>query len=187
MSPYPAQTDLETIIATAIALIEREGVENLSLKEIAAELGIKTPSLYGHIASKNALLKAVIERTYRKMFAAYEITLQKAGEDPGERLRALFHAHRSFALANPNTYILAYTATDPELRADPVELEQQAIVLQQIMAQISGQEDSLSALRGALALVHGFAMLEINEQLQRGGDLTKAFDAAVNAYLRGWL
>ena len=54
------------------------------------------------------------------------------------------------------------------------------------MAKITGQKQSLPALRGALALVHGFVMLELKDQLQRGGDLTMAFDASVNAYLHGW-
>jgi len=58
--------------------------------------------------------------------------------------------------------------------------------VQEIMAKITDQEQSLPTLRGALALVHGFVMLELKDQLQRGGDLTWAFDASVNAYLRGW-
>jgi len=113
-------------------------------------------------------------------------TLAESDKAPHEKLHTLFHAHRAFAHANPNTYILAYTTTDPELRTDPDELEQQAVVIQKVMAQITGEAQSLPALRGALALVHGFVMLELNEQLQRGGDLTAAFDVAVNAYLRGW-
>ena len=186
MSPYPAQTNRETIIETARKLIERDGVDGLSLAQLADELGIKAPSLYRHVTSKAALLQAVIERTYQQLFRAYQQALTSASEEPKERLVALFHAHRSFAQANPNTYILAFTATDPELRTDPGYLEGQAVGIQRIMAQISGEEQSLSALRGALALVHGYVMLEIKGQLQRGSDLSAAFDAAVNAYLKGW-
>jgi AcrR family transcriptional regulator len=186
MAPYPPQTDREKIIDTAGAIIESEGVENLSLANLASVFGIKAPSLYRYVRSKNDLLKAVIERTFRKLFEAYQVTLQNAGATPEEQLLALFRAHRDFAHANPNAYILAYTTTTPELRGDPAELEAQAIVVQKIMAQISGNEQSLSALRGALALVHGFVMLELKDQLQRGGDLNEAFDASINAYLRGW-
>jgi hypothetical protein len=42
------------------------------------------------------------------------------------------------------------------------------------------------ALRGALALVHGYVMLELKNQFQHGGDLRLAFEASVRAYLRGW-
>jgi len=186
MSPYPAQTDKEAIIQTGCMLIERRGVDGLTLSEVAKELGIKPPSLYRYFASKAVLTKAIIEHTYDKMFEAYETALINASDNSQERLLSLFHAHRDFAHANPNTYILAYTATAPELRADPVRLEQQVIPIQQIMAHVTGENQSLSALRGALALVHGFVMLELKDQLQRGGDLTAAFDASINAYLRGW-
>ena len=186
MSPYPAQTDREAIVETARRLIERDGIDALSLALLASELGIKPPSLYRHVRNKTALLQAVIEQTYRRLFQAYQEALSSMSEDPEERLLALFHAHRAFAHANPNTYFLAYTATDPALRTDPGYLEGQAVPIQQIMARISGEDQSLAALRGALALVHGFVMLELKNQLQRGGDLSAAFDDAVKAYLRGW-
>ena len=54
------------------------------------------------------------------------------------------------------------------------------------MAQITGEAQSLAALRGALALVHGFVMLELKGQLEREGDVGAAFAAAVQAYLQGW-
>lgn len=186
MSPYPAQTDREKIVEAARMLIERNGIDALSLSLLAAELGIRSPSLYRYMQNKTDLLQAVIEQTYRRLFQAYQDALRLSPEGPEERLLALFHAHRSFAHANPNTYFLAYTATDPELRTDPGYLEGQAVTIQQIMAQISGNESSLAALRGALALVHGFVMLELKNQLQRGGDLSAAFDVSVKAYLRGW-
>jgi len=167
-------------------LIERDGMDALSLARLASELGIKPPSLYRHVRNKAALLQAVIEQTYRRLFEAYQSALGSTEQDPQAMLLGLFHAHRSFALANPHTYFLAFTATDPELRTDPGYLEGQAVPIQQIMAHISGEDQSLAALRGALALVHGFVMLELKNQLQRGGSLSDDFDAAVKAYLRGW-
>ena len=67
MSPYPAQTDRESIVETARMLIERDGMDALSLALLASELGIKPPSLYRHVSSKAALLQAVIEQTYRRL------------------------------------------------------------------------------------------------------------------------
>ncbi|MBV9787874.1 MAG: TetR/AcrR family transcriptional regulator [Chloroflexi bacterium] len=184
--PYPAQTDYQTIVQTARTLIEQEGLEQLSLARLAATLGIKAPSLYGHIANKSALLKAVIVQTYELLFAAYSRALSEAGDDPKARLLALLRAHRAFAHANPSTYMLAFTTTAPEQRMNQQALEQLALPIQELMAALVGAERSLTALRGALALVHGFVMLELNEQLQRGGDLSAAFDESIQAYLSGW-
>lgn len=186
MSPYPSQTDLAGIIEAARRLIEQDGVESLSLSRIAAELGIKAPSLYNHIESKNDLLHAVIEHTYLNMFAAHDEALETSGEDPSEQIMNLCRAQRRFAHANPNAYMLAYSTQNPELRADPDLLLNQAIAIQKIMACISGEQNSLPALRGSLALTHGFITLELNGQFRRGGDLSETFDQIIRAYLAGW-
>ena len=59
-------------------------------------------------------------------------------------------------------------------------------MVQEIMARISGAENSLAALRGSLALTHGFITLELNGQFRRGGDLSETFDQIIRAYLAGW-
>lgn len=184
--PYPAQTNPETIIQTARRLIEEQGAEQLSLAQLAAALGIKAPSLYRHVSSKTALLQAVNTLTFQKLFEHYETALAAASSDPTAQLLTILRAHRAFARANPQTYILAFTTTIPEQRADAAMLEQLALPIQALMAQISGPEQSLPALRGALALVHGFVMLELNDQFKRGGSLDEAFEASIGAYLRGW-
>ena len=186
MSPYPLQTDRKTIINTARALIEREGIEHLSLAKLAKEVGIKAPSLYNHIDSKNSLLHAVIEETYLQLFTAYDKALESSGSSPEEKLLTILDAHYRFAHANPRSYILAYTAADADQLNNPDMLLQKAIQIQVIIKEIAGEGNSLTALRGLLALVHGFVMLELNGQLRRGGDLQQTLQDAVRAYLRGW-
>lgn len=184
--PYPAQTDRLTIITTARTLIEDNGVEPLTLTDLAAALGIKAPSLYRHVPNKAALLLAINELTLQELFDAFAAALTTAPPDPHSQLQAVLHSYRTFALAHPQTYSLALTTTDPSERPDAHQLEQMVLPIQAIMAAISGAEQSLPALRGALALVHGFVMLELKGQFQRGGDLNGAFAAAVTAYIRGW-
>ena len=53
--PYPAQIDHEAILTSAEQLLERTGIEQLSLTLLASELGVKTPSLYRYIANRDAL------------------------------------------------------------------------------------------------------------------------------------
>jgi hypothetical protein len=58
--------------------------------------------------------------------------------------------------------------------------------IQELMTAIVGSKESLSALRGTLSIIHGFVMLELKGQFKRGGDLTEAFEASIEAYLSGW-
>ncbi|MEZ4594642.1 MAG: TetR/AcrR family transcriptional regulator [Chloroflexota bacterium] len=184
--PYPSQVSRETIVTQAWQLIEAEGAENLSLGKLAEALGIKAPSLYRHVGSKAGLLQAVNLHTSQQLVAALNEAAARPTGTPKEQTAAILHAYRHFALAHPHTYVLAFTNTEEAQRPDEDVLEQLALPLQQVMSAVSGPEDSLAALRGAMALVHGFVMLELHGQLRRGGDLGADFETAVHAYLNGW-
>ena len=188
--PYPAKTDLDTVIEAARDLIERDGVDQLALGPLATKLGIKAPSLYRFVAGKAELLRAVNERTIRNLFAAYDAAMAEAANAVGvtaeAQLWAIFRAHRAFAHANPITYVQAFSTAAPGQRGDEDAFVKLVLPIQNIMASLTGEAQSLAALRGALALMHGFVMLELNNQFQRGGDLTEAYEAALAAYIRGW-
>jgi AcrR family transcriptional regulator len=183
--PYPSQINYETIVQTALELVERTGSDELSLALVAGTLGVKPPSLYRYIANKDALLRAVNQRTFQQLNAAYQAAL--ASEQlPGEQLLAASRAHRAFAHAHPRAYSLAMTTRASEQRPEQQALNDIAIPLQAAAAQLVGAERSLSALRGLFALIHGFVMLELYDQLRRGGDLAAAFEEGVNVYLKAW-
>lgn len=57
--PYPPRTDRAAIVAAAIKVLDERGLDGVSLRAIAAHLGIRQPALYHHFASKAELLDAV--------------------------------------------------------------------------------------------------------------------------------
>ena len=183
--PYPSQIDRETIIETARSMIEANGVESLSLRALAAELGVKAPSLYRYVRNKDALLLAVNEVTARTMVQHMLDSVSQTGA-LHERLMAVAHAYRRFAHEHPATYELLYTNRISELRPDEDQLEQSVLPLQTLFAEWADEAHSLAALRGAFAFLHGWVMLEIAGQLRRGGDLNAHFEQAYRAYLAGW-
>jgi AcrR family transcriptional regulator len=183
--PYPSKISREAVIELARQMIEDEGVDRLSVNILAAQLGVKTPSLYRYVKNKTDLLRAVNEATFAGIFQAIGPALDSPGTAE-QRIYAIAHAYRYYAHAHPITYGLAYTNTIAELRPDEAEQEQAVLPFQALVAEISGEEESLPALRGLLALIHGFVMLELAGQLRRGGDLTEAFEKSVRAYIAGW-
>ena len=183
--PYPGQVDPAQIVEQARAMLEAEGAEALSLHKLATALGVKAPSLYRHVGSKAELLRAVNGGTVTQLFAALQNAGAPAAASPQTQLLAIFRAFRRFAHTHPQSYQLLFTAQVGATRPDEGWLVEVVLPLQTLVAQIVGDADSLSALRGALALAHGFVMLELNHQLQRGGDLAAAYDQAIAAYLRG--
>lgn len=187
MSPYPVQITRDGLVEQAWGIAARDGVEGLSLARIAEALGVKAPSLYNHIKGKAELLKAVNELTIRRLFDVMDaVAARFALEDAHICLVAVAEAYRTFAHTHPIPYTLAFATTDPMARPDPAELVARAVPYQARMAHLSGEVESLTALRGLLALMHGYVMLELHNQLQRGGDLGVTYTRLVKQYLAGW-
>lgn len=182
--PYPAQIDREQLILTAWEMVEAEGSESLSLGRLAAKLGIKAPSLYNHIKNKAALIRAVNEMTQRRLFSSLNEVIQQ--ENTEAQLLAIANTYRAFALAHPTVYMLAFSTVEAEARPDADEQERAVLPLQAIITQLVKDEaHALPFLRGFWALVHGFVMLEINQQFRRGGSLDDAYIQSVQAFIEG--
>lgn len=187
--PYPSQVQRADLIDKARELIESEGLDRLTLQSLAAAFGIAAPSLYHHFRNKTALLAAVNATTasalVEAMLAAASQASAEDQADPTSALIHMLHGYRMFAHAHPVTYSMVFANTMSALKPDPKTAEALVLPLQEIMARVVGAAKSLPALRGGWALVHGFVMLELAGQFQRGGDLDNAFETAVRTYMDG--
>jgi TetR/AcrR family tetracycline transcriptional repressor len=65
--------DRATIVQTALALLDEVGVDGLSTRRLAAELGIKSASLYWHFKDKNELLNEMSGAMFEKALRAPNI------------------------------------------------------------------------------------------------------------------
>lgn len=74
------------MIEAAAAVLAREGYENTSMKEIAAEAGVSSGLLHYYFGTKEELLAAVVRRLHDQMVADWHATVADV-EDPLERLR----------------------------------------------------------------------------------------------------
>ncbi|MEU2297568.1 TetR/AcrR family transcriptional regulator [Streptomyces antibioticus] len=77
--PRPGLTP-EAIAQAGRRLIEREGLDALTMRAVAAELGTAAPSLYRHVADRDALLLAILEDI------ASRLPVEVPGATPAERL-----------------------------------------------------------------------------------------------------
>src|SRR5512146_283845 len=64
------QQTIDEIMDVAVRLMAASGVAGLSLGEVARQVGVRTPSLYGYFPSKNALYDAVFARGARSVLDA---------------------------------------------------------------------------------------------------------------------
>ncbi|MGV9267781.1 TetR/AcrR family transcriptional regulator [Kitasatospora sp. NPDC003701] len=76
------------VVAAGRRVIERDGIEALTMRAVATELGTAPASLYRHVADRDALLLAVLEQI------AEGLPVDVPGADPTDRLlRRLVDAH----------------------------------------------------------------------------------------------
>lgn len=184
--PHPARIDRIAILQTARAMMELEGIDGLSVNRLAAALGVKPPSLYHHFTSKAALLRELNAETSAGLVKAMQTALHTTDAPLPHKILAMAQAYRAYAHEHPVSYGLAYTNVVAELRPDPEFLEKLALTLQVHIAEMVGPGESLPALRGLWALVHGFVVLELGGQFQRGGNLDATFEQVVMAQIEGW-
>ncbi|MFJ7899882.1 TetR/AcrR family transcriptional regulator [Streptomyces sp. NPDC096198] len=67
----PARTPLsrERVMEAAFSVLDRQGLDGLSMRQVAAELGVTVSALYAHVRSKDDLL----ELMYTRLFDGFEM------------------------------------------------------------------------------------------------------------------
>jgi AcrR family transcriptional regulator len=75
-----------TVLDAACLLFAERGYHGTSMKDIAEKLGVRAPSLYNHVASKQDMLYAIMDKAMDRAIAAQEEALAGA-EDVADQLR----------------------------------------------------------------------------------------------------
>jgi AcrR family transcriptional regulator len=98
MPPRPrAGLSRERVLATALALVDDEGVDALSMRRLGRELGVEAMSLYSYVENKQDLIEGVVEQVFREM----PLVEPGPGDWP-ERLRSHASTFRDVLLRHPN-------------------------------------------------------------------------------------
>ena len=88
------------ILATAWEIAHESGLVSVTLREIAARIGMQPPSLYSHFASKNAIYDAMFGQAWRDFHAVMEKKAASFPADPRGRLLALGSTYFDFAVSD---------------------------------------------------------------------------------------
>ena len=77
----------------ALVLFGQRGYDAVSVRDIAAEIGVKASSLYAHVPSKQRILVDLVRLGHEEHRDALRAALLEAGSGPEEQLAALTRAH----------------------------------------------------------------------------------------------
>lgn len=94
----------EMVVAAAVDLIDREGLDRFSVRRLATELGVDPMSLYNHVQNRDDLLDGVVASVMSEIDLAPD-----DGAPWQEQVRRSAAAFRSVALAHPQVAVLMLT------------------------------------------------------------------------------
>jgi AcrR family transcriptional regulator len=177
-----ARLDPEQVIAAAEDLVVRQGWEALTMAALAAELGVRAPSLYRHVESLDALRRTLRLRTTVEIAEAVRTAVM--GKSGPEGLHALAVGYRDYAKANPVRYLSQLNlAGDDEIRAAGRRLGEAAYA---VLASFGLSDEQLPVATAQLtAIIHGFVGLELAQTIDWVTDPDAAFHGLVEIFAAG--
>jgi AcrR family transcriptional regulator len=148
----------DRVLRTALDLVDREGVDGLTMRRLGRELGVEAMSLYGYVDSKEDLIEGVVEQVFRQM------PLIVPG--PGrwqDRIRRHAQAYRSVLLDHPNAVRL--------VARRPLGTEGIAAFVESALAELQALGFDLEMADRVLGVVASFTLGHVAEQV---GDEVRA-------------
>lgn len=111
----------EACVAEAVKIIDTQGVENLSLRDVARRLGVSHQAPYKHFESRNHILAEIVRRAFAS-FADF-LRARPVTGDPRNDLAAMGRAYLSFAETYPLQYRLMLNTQIPHPNDFPDMME----------------------------------------------------------------
>ena len=153
----------ERIAATALALVDRDGLEAFSMRKLGADLGVEGMAIYRYFPNKAALLAGVVE------VLLAELVIPPPSDVPWQQVfRELSRAYRALLLRHPHAIPLL--ATLP--LSDPAAARAAGAVMAQLRAAGFDAQSALKTLATITSYVVGVAQWEVGTapfRAERGG------------------
>ncbi len=157
----------ERVVESALAVMDAEGLEAVTMRRIGRELGVEAMSLYHHVEDKDALLSAMSEAVISKI----ELPADPDG-DPFEQLRSLASGFRRVLLRHPGSIPLFSVHRGPFRTAAAIRPVDSTLRL--LQATGLGDQDVVHAYCLFVGYTLGFVTNEVSGFLSRDAHDRKA-------------
>jgi AcrR family transcriptional regulator len=180
-----AGLDPAAVVAAGAALADEVGFPGLTMGLLAERLGVRTPSLYKHVAGQDDLTRRIAMLAMQEAGDAVGTAIQ--GYSGRDALAAAARAFRSFVLAHPGRYAATIGIEptgpgDPLIAAGDRLLESLRAVLRGYPVEPGDLDHALRALR---SLFHGYASLQAANGFQWSADVDESFEWLIDLADRG--
>jgi AcrR family transcriptional regulator len=184
----------EILAAAERILIETNDQTSLSIRAIAAAVGVTPPSIYLHFADRNDLVFAVCERQASQLEQAMADAAENVA-DPWERIRRRGRAYLRWGLDNPEHYrILMMSRPDqtPERLLDErlADTAGLAPAAEDLAAAINAGEvaatgDPMEMTKVLWMMIHGMVSLLISKPEFPFGSVDEVYERLLDLAYQG--
>jgi AcrR family transcriptional regulator len=148
----------DAVVDVALAIVDEQGADALTLAAVASRAGVAPPSLYKHVGSLAHLRSLVGVRVLQEL--ASVLTSAAVGRSDDDAVASLMRAFRAYVVSHP----ARYAAVSPDPLGDP-ELQTAGQAMLDVFFAVLrgyglGRSDAIHAVRRARVIVHGFATIE---------------------------
>lgn len=117
----------ERALEAALTIVEREGIQALTVRRLANELGMTAGNLYNFFQGKEHILFVLLERGFAQLLAALKAE-ERRHREPVRRARALVERYVTWGIENKAMYELMFSPQAPKHR-DQTQHDLEAISL----------------------------------------------------------
>ena len=159
----------EALIEQAVASVDAVGAEHVSLRAVAAAVGVSPSAAYHHFADKEALMEAVSARGFAQLdqFILCHVSVGSHLGGPLELMRHSANAYISFAVDHPHLFQVMFNGRVAPPHPEYIE-SSLVSTLSHLQAEYGfAQEDSHLLETVLMASVHGIAALVIEGRMDR--------------------
>ena len=174
----------DMVIETAARIADEQGLNGISLKTVAQELGIRSPSLYNHIDSLEGLLLLVAHKGMREMNEEMmHAALGNAGETAICQTAA---AYLEYMLAHPGIYETIQWATWHGTGETGTIFAEYEKLLTTLLYSCGFRENQVQeGCRILAGLLHGYTTLQLSRAFGDAETVKKELQRAVRILLSG--
>jgi AcrR family transcriptional regulator len=169
---WPRTLTRERVLRTAVALADERGLEALTMRNLAKELGVEAMSLYNHVANKGDLLDGMIESVFT------EIEPPAAGGDWKAELRKRAVSTREALLRHR----WAVGQMEGRTSHGPSNMKVHDAVLGCLRAAGFSIEMTVHAMSVQDAYIYGFALQQTDMSSQTAEDFAAEAQRQMVAY-----
>jgi TetR/AcrR family transcriptional regulator, tetracycline repressor protein len=145
----------ERVLDVAFDILRRDGLDGLTMRALAAKLGVAVTAIYWHVGDKQALLDELVDRIIAEVGE-----VRVTGGSPSDRLLSIGRSLRQNLLDQPHLVALVHR----QGRTPVLFLPAQRIVVEELTkAEVRGADAAL-AVHAFLRLVIGSVILERTEE-----------------------